>query len=312
MRSESESDALSSHQKLFANSGNIGAVSLTVRFNGGFGGRVAKKYLQTWSNVLRMHDIRHVILFGSNLRNQTHEIRRIFPDLRISVCEPEDESDFLFERGLFFYAAPHLCPSLYDNDHRGYLFAHDDAVLDFHQIMCGMLSLKMPWVCQNPDFDLTADMRNETDVKSHRWGWNRSPYGAPAVQSALSDPSFVEKYGLSLNTCNAGRGLRLFKGQADVFYIPKRLIGDFTEAAAQFYEHRIFLEIAVHTIVHCIFEQVSNLTLWTVWGAERGRVPKSTEIGKFMVYHPLKLTNPAISTFMHDFIQNQTAKHCTT
>jgi len=60
-------------------------------------------------------------------------------------------------------------------------------------------------------------------------------------------------------------------GYSDIYYIPKRIAGDFSELAKLFLQHSIFLEIAVPTIIRCLEtpEDIQPLQGKQLWERDR-------------------------------------------
>lgn len=91
-----------------------------------------------------------------------------------------------------------------------------------------------------------------------------------------------------------GALLRANGGYADIYHIPQRQMADFVQLAAYFLEHRVFLEIAIPTIIRCLESDanVSPLVGIQSWDADYRDSPwhyfRQAELVGKTYFHPTK------------------------
>lgn len=139
------------------------------------------------------------------------------------------------------------------------------------------------------------------------WSWN-----ALSCRQALG--AFTEMCGDQFTTQCGGRHA-LYSGQADMYYVPARLMGRYVSWATVFLKYKVFLEIAVPTILkaivdmhcasHSVFDEVERdlaLPLCTTWDTKKRKVfhqqllhsqdprqGQNSPSGQCVAYHPIKL-----------------------
>jgi len=270
--------------------------TFVVRINHRHGALAANRYLEVWSDALQKYGVSHVVFYGGNLK--VEDINRPFGVLNIHICENEDDA-----RGFFWY---HLnCSNMLNlnmpTSTRGYMFAHDDAALDFRSLSeSGDSNQSWFTFVQNPI--VPYDIMNASRVQEDPWTWIKSEGGAPAILRALDDADFLAMYNTSLWTCTPNLELNVGRGQSDVFFISSRQYSIFKEAASLFAKHKVFLEIAVPTIAACLLGEFQTISLYTSWDNTRGQPPPTG--AKANVFHPLKLSNQVAYDFVSQFARD--------
>ena len=267
-----------------------------VRINHRHGTLAANRYLEVWSDALQKYGVSHIVFYGGNLK--VEDINRPFGVLNVHICENEDDSS-----GFFWY---HLnCSNInmlnLNMPTRGYVFAHDDAALDFRSLSESGDS-NQSWFTFEQDPLIKYDIMNETLVEKDAWSWIKKPWGAKAILSALDDADFSSMYNTSLWTCSPNLELNVGRGQSDVFFISSGQYSTFKEAASLFAKHGVFLEIAVPTIAACILGEFQTISLYTTWDDTRGKPPPTG--AQANVFHPLKLSNQLAYDFVSQFARD--------
>ena len=271
-----------------------------MRINHNMGSVVANYYLEAWSRTLEKYGISNVVFYGGVLRLE--DLRIPYGRLSVRICDNSDDS-----MGNYWYHFTCTGRSLFllhDIPSKGYLFAHDDALLNLSRL--SMMDTNVSWFTYDPNHlteppGVPPDLANDAQVQSDPWGQLVKPFGAAAVLQALSNEEFAANYKKSLWECLPYPGLSLPRGQADVFFISSSQLTTFQKAAALFAKFGIFLEIAVPSIAHCVLRDFKSISLYTRWdNAGRGKPPPpGTDVN---VIQPLKISAPEIRDFMDKFL----------
>ena len=136
--------------------------------------------------------------------------------------------------------------------YKGYFYISDDVLLKYWKF---------------PDFD-RSKIWESSSIRSNpvneppnsEWFWWRSRYGLENCRSALEDVAKMELENTKLNGTyllntllkNSGGTLRCFGSRSDVLYIPQKHAIAFSILSNTFYQRRVFLEIAVPTIIRLL------------------------------------------------------------
>ena len=134
--------------------------------------------------------------------------------------------------------------------YRGYFYISDDVILNYWNF---------------PDFDREKIWESSFsfgstpvyEPASTNWYWWISPYGLNNCRRACEDVANMNfgvkklnvKYHLSTLFKNSNESLRCFSGRSDIFYIPRKHAKAFSILSETFYEQKVFLEIAVPTMI---------------------------------------------------------------
>ena len=153
-------------------------------------------------------------------------------------------------------------------------------------------------------FDSSKLIYYHNEVKSldnySGWQWDL-PHGKAAIRNLLNDPDF-KPYNISK-----------FSGAfADWFYLPKQyLTPTIFNLFEIFAKHRVFLELAIPSIINNIEQaknQYQSITVDVLWGAERANLLAKKYIFDSInhkhnfVLHPIKFNqNPASKEWLKEF-----------
>ena len=248
-------------------------------------------------------DILLVIVF--NFAHYTHIpilntlYQNIFP--KIVFCGPEKNDEYNItqtdlHKGYFSY----MCMSNAMREHSnftGYLLINDDILLNFWNFK-GLDKSKV-WV--GPTIPITID----NFTAPNKWYWWKSRWGKRQCQKAFdevhylvnrNEPYLITPY-IDRLISNGNGVLYCFGGRSDVFYIPSKYADDFMLISSIFYKHKVFLEIAVPTIIRMISEAHQREKLRGIYLPGRvGMQPVKDVRYLWRVYdlrlhflHPLKL-----------------------
>lgn len=215
-----------------------------------------------------------------------------FPHLLF--CGPPDDterSDILaveIIRGLLGYECLGRAIRKYPG-YKGYFYISDDVLLKYWKF---------------PDFD-RSKIWESSSIRSNpvneppktEWYWWASRYGLESCRSALLDVAkmtFKEaklngKYLLSTLLKNSGGIQRCFGSRSDVLYIPQKHANAFSILSKTFYRRRVFLEIAVPTIIRLLVlsENITRLPGYYIPG-KRGDPRVSDSRFFWYLYFPHK------------------------
>lgn len=137
--------------------------------------------------------------------------------------------------------------------YEGYFYINDDVILNYWNFYD--FDKKSIW--QSPNVFYSTSMYEESKDK---WYWWISPYGLPNCRQAyehLTNLSLGRESFSKLKE-NGNGTLRCYSGRSDVLYLPKKHAQTFSVLSFIFYNHRVFLEIAVPTMLR-IMETEENI-----------------------------------------------------
>ena len=171
----------------------------------------------------------------------------------------------------------------------GYLFVHDDMAMNVSALM--KLDHKYVWQSDYIGEGRCRDLDAEWTNRSNGWWWD-SEWGSDAIDKLLSNRTDIAaemKMSLGSNHIWCGE-------QSDFFYIPRKYKDVYTRVMSAFYDHGIFLEIAVSTFIRSYIpsDQILRLPLCTFFSEEirYDFAYMEAECGDaFPLYHPVKLSS---------------------
>ena len=188
--------------------------------------------------------------------------------------------------------------------YRGYFYINDDIILNYWNF---------------PDFNREVIWESSSSFGSTlvyepadtKWYWWISPYGLNNCRracEAVANMSFGAKklnvqHHLRTLFKNGNETLRCFSGRSDVLYIPRRHAKAFAILSETFFEERVFLEIAVPTMVRFLErnEKINRLPGYYIPGDVRRDDPRVTDSRYFwFVYFQKKML-----WFIHPFKLHQ-------
>ncbi|KAK3744385.1 hypothetical protein QZH41_002697 [Actinostola sp. cb2023] len=137
--------------------------------------------------------------------------------------------------------------------YEGYFYINDDVILNYWNFY----DFDKSSIWQSPNVFTSTSMYGNIE---DQWYWWRSPYGLPNCRQAYEHLTNVSLGNEALRILkeNGNGSLRCYSGRSDVLYIPKKHAQTFSVLSFIFYNHRVFLEIAVPTILR-IIERESNI-----------------------------------------------------
>ncbi|EDO30587.1 predicted protein [Nematostella vectensis] len=236
------------------------------------------------------HQVRHAITFTPCLRDVFSDVlllivfnypyyesiklfksfyQPVFP--HIIFCGPPDSSNkHVMNVEIFRGVLGYECLGRAIREHpgyAGYLYINDDVILNYWNLV----GFNKSQIWQSPNSFSSTPMYGEIEGP---WYWWRSPYGLPNCRRAYEQLSNLT-LGHDLSTGhlreNSNGSLRCFSGRSDVLYIPKRHASAFSLLSFIFYTNKVFLEIAVPTILRVIEreDQISHLPGYYISGDVR-------------------------------------------
>ncbi|XP_068715876.1 uncharacterized protein [Montipora capricornis] len=136
----------------------------------------------------------------------------------------------------------------------GYFYINDDSILKY-------------WKFADVDWEKIWESSQSIDStpvyepkRASNWFWWRTAYGMDNCRRAYEDVANLTLRAKKLNgkdhvstlSKNGNGSPRCFGGRTDVFYIPRKHTRAFSILSQTFYERKVFLEIAVPTIIRFI------------------------------------------------------------
>ena len=109
----------------------------------------------------------------------------------------------------------------------------------------------------------------------------------------LENRDFWQWIMAELEVKTGGRRRLLGRASADCFYVTKRYLRTAIKFLSLFNKHRVFMEIAVGTVLRTISKEGDLQTLDTTghdWGQNRGRPITETYSTSYELVHPVKLS----------------------
>ncbi|XP_068736848.1 uncharacterized protein [Montipora capricornis] len=176
--------------------------------------------------------------------------------------------------------------------YRGYFYINDDVILNYWNFV---------------DFDWEKIWESSSSFGStpvyepanSNWYWWISPYGLNNCRRAYEDVANMNlgakklnvKYHVSMLSKNSNGSLRCFSGRSDILYIPRKHTRVFSILSETFYERKVFLEIAIPTMIRFLErnENIGRLPGYYIPGDVRRNDPRVSDSRFFwFVYFPKK------------------------
>lgn len=174
--------------------------------------------------------------------------------------------------------------------YKGYFYISDDVILNYWNF---------------PDFNREKIWESSFSFGSTpvyepantNWYWWVSPYGLNNCRRACEDVANMNfgpkklnvKYHLNTLFKNSNGTLRCFSGRSDILYIPQKHAKAFSILSETFYERKVFLEIAIPTMIRFLErnENIGHLPGYYIPGDVRRGDPRVTDSRFFwFVYFP--------------------------
>ena len=174
--------------------------------------------------------------------------------------------------------------------YKGYFYINDDVILNYWNFL---------------DFDRGKIWESSFSFGStpiyepanSNWYWWISPYGLNNCRRACEDVANMNsgpkklnvKYHISALFKNSNGTLRCFSGRSDILYIPYKHAKAFSILSEIFYERKVFLEIAIPTMIRFLErnDNIGRLPGYYIPGDVRKGDPRVTDSRFFwFVYFP--------------------------
>lgn len=209
----------------------------------------------------KFRDILLVVVYNypyyDSIPHLTHFYRPMFP--RIIFCGPPGNvshhvTTIDVHRGILGYEC--LGKTIREHPgYKGYFYINDDVILNYWNL--GEFNTTTIW--ESPSLFSSANMTGQTPED---WYWWVSPYGLIKCRQACEEVAAIGhnststhaflRWPLAFLYLNSNNSLKCFSGRSDIFYIPQKHARTFSRISSIFYEHKVFLEIAVPTILRLL------------------------------------------------------------
>ena len=178
--------------------------------------------------------------------------------------------------------------------YQGYFYINDDVILNYWNF----IDFDTRQIWESPSSFGSIGMYEPPSPKG--WYWWVSPYGLQNCQKAfeelanmnhvLQSRGFDIVNAMSTLYLNGNTSLRCYSGRSDVLYIPARHAKGFSLLAAEFYKHRVFLEIAIPTILRMLDlkKNLGRMDGYYIPGDVRKGDPRVTDSRHFWSFYFLK------------------------
>lgn len=179
-------------------------------------------------------------------------------------------------------------------EYQGYFYINDDVILNFWNLY----SFDRNRIWESPFLFGSTGLYEPTSPT--KWYWWVSPYGLLNCRRAYEELANLnhQLQSKGFNIVNAittlyhnGNGsLRCYSGRSDVLYIPARHAAGFSALSGKFYKHRVFLEIAIPTILRMLDgkENIGQMDGYYIPGDVRKGDPRVTDSRHFWSFYFLK------------------------
>eukprot|EP00794_Sanderia_malayensis_P011728 gene11729-12949_t len=238
-------------------------------------------YRNKLSNVLLVVIYNHPFYDSADLLRQFYA--SVFPN--IYFCGQYENSTFgihgsWINKGIYGYKC--LADAIDKNpEYTGYFYLNDDVVLNYWNLFKFHFNFNKVGESSNQFGKMST-----REAISQNWYWWISPYGFNNCKTAIEEiallatrNSKIFKDMLDNFQYNGKDGEYCYNGRSDILYIPGHLARNFYEVSTVFYKHRVFLEIAIPTILRYIAlkEDISTLHGMYLPGDVRKKDPRVTD-----------------------------------
>jgi len=183
-----------------------------------------------------------------------------FPN--IAICGPKEDKEYKVDiivkndGGLIAYHCLGRAVRLYPR-YEGYLYINDDMIVNWWNFR----NFDKSKIWQSSFIENGHPLRQEGDQNisySTKWVWFNSSYGVEPCNKTIKEIRSLKPYNwdpnrLIANLKHNGDG-RMYcsKGWSDVYYIPRIYADQFADICDIFYRNKVFLEIAVTTMIRLL------------------------------------------------------------
>ena len=148
-------------------------------------------------------------------------------------------------------------------NYTGYLLINDDVFLNPWTI--GDLDQSRVW--EGPKRPITLGKFRRTDIwswwKHPRWGLSKCLLARN--ESISTHPELLEIASTAVEKDAENRIQGCYRGRSDVLYVPKQFSNQFIALSQIFYKHKVFLEIAIPTIIRMTVKKSNRQTMRGVY-----------------------------------------------
>ena len=186
-----------------------------------------------------------IFFCGSWVRNQSEE--------KISFVD--------INKGIYGYEC--LSEAIRQNPgYDGYFYINDDVVLNYWNLVQKSFDSSFIWISNN--------QFGKVDLKKSRpteWYWWVSPYGFNnCIQAVKEVKELAEKFKQHKDMflrylTNNNQHFYAYNGRSDILYIPRQYAMKFQEISRIFFHQKVFLEIAIPTMIRFLAPSYELRTL---------------------------------------------------
>ena len=285
-------------------------------------------------NCFHGGDILLIIVYNVPFYDTIPLIRAMYTDAfpNIVICGTETSSKYkilVVKTAVGAYGYACMTEAIRQRPHfKGYLYLNDDMIVDWWRFV--QFDKSKIWIgfpAFFPGYKLSGD---KFIIHYPVWAQNRMRKLLPAVENVYKKLNAIreksDKAGLlpDLYVDKAFRTLRMngngsyfaFAATSDIFYMPGRFTTHFVALSEIFYDNKVFLEIAVPTIISMLDRRsnVVHIPGLYLWGSDRKNFIQKYRTHKNIVFlHPFKLLgiySAAHLNFVKERIRNLTILRC--
>ncbi|EDO36433.1 predicted protein [Nematostella vectensis] len=256
-------------------------------------------------------DLLLVIVYSVPVYDSLPTLKALYQDVfpNILVCGPEPSNIYKIQitdigiRGFFSYEC--MGRAIRENPgYNGYLYINDDMIVNWWNLV--RLDKTLIWQGQEIVKGLEILPREEDRAEQLKqpeldeWQWWKTEMGISACADAYNEIAEITR---SKKSKLMSKAIRIFlengygkpfcyRGWSDLFYIPKRFAKMFSTLCSYFYKNRVFLEMAVTSMIRMLdlSKNTVNLNGLYLYG-----VPDFLKKGTFWKYYNTNIT------FVHPF-----------
>ncbi len=226
----------------------------------------------------------------------------------------QEENDHLDVGGQGYTAYTSLIHAMKQfPDFQGYLFTHDDMVMNITQLKA--LNLESVWVSDWPGEAVKFQVFSEEQwkLRNYKWPWLNVKGGISALDEIYNHYPQMKEF---ITSCSKSSTHRIvYTGQSDFIYIPREEKETALKVLSIFAEYSLFLEIAVPMYINCFVAPatIQRISLCTYFRHERYNLTHYQTYCGYdkALYHPVKfiktLNSESIlfSKYIAGFISNE-------
>jgi len=216
-----------------------------------------------------------------------------FPNIIFTGSQPHPEIEYCEHReGFYCYKSLVQIVQKYPN-FAGYLFVHDDCVINPWNF--ARFNKSKIWSCapQGPAKLAPDGIKN--------WNWWDMPIGYQAIKNVYDKLNAQHK---TILIKNCGENAVMW-GYADIVYLPSRFNKDIIELCSLMAQEQSFLEIAIPTLCSCLDEK-TNWEYFNGINLSGDRQSTKDKYAKNIDFlHSVKLSSPDLQHFIRTHFKEQ-------